>query len=57
MSGTQWHIGVIGGSGLAEGIGLADAQDIAVSSPFGAASGPVTQGRIGEVGMPFRHPM
>ena len=44
---------MIGGSGLAEGIGLADAQDIAVSSPFGAASGPVTQGRIGEVGFTF----
>ena len=46
MSGTQWHIGVIGGSGLAEGIGLADAQDIAVSSPFGAASGPVATGTL-----------
>ena len=42
----SWHIGVIGGSGLAEGLELDDAQTIHVDSPFGAASGPVTQGRI-----------
>ncbi|MDE2404490.1 MAG: S-methyl-5'-thioadenosine phosphorylase [Sphingomonadales bacterium] len=42
----NWHIGVIGGSGLAEGIGLEDAQEIAVSSPFGAPSGPVVQGTL-----------
>lgn len=50
---THWHIGVIGGSGLAEGIGLDDAQDIAVSSPFGAASGPVTTGSLGGVRFTF----
>ncbi|MBU6265985.1 MAG: S-methyl-5'-thioadenosine phosphorylase [Sphingomonadales bacterium] len=43
---TAWHIGVIGGSGLAEGIGLEDAQEIAVSSPFGDPSGPVVQGTL-----------
>lgn len=48
-----WHIGVIGGSGLAGGIALEDAQEIAVSSPFGAPSGPVTLGRIGEVRFTF----
>ncbi len=48
-----WHIGVIGGSGLAEGIELEDAQDIAVSSPFGEPSGPVTTGRIGAVRFTF----
>lgn len=48
-----WHIGVIGGSGLAEGIGLEDAQEIAVSSPFGEPSGPVTVGRIGDVRFTF----
>jgi 5'-methylthioadenosine phosphorylase len=48
-----WHIGVIGGSGLAEGIGLDEAQEIAVSSPFGEASGPVTLGRIGDVRFSF----
>lgn len=48
-----WHIGVIGGSGLAAGIGLEDAQEIEVSSPFGLASGPVTVGRIGSVRFTF----
>ncbi|MDE8652614.1 S-methyl-5'-thioadenosine phosphorylase [Novosphingobium album (ex Liu et al. 2023)] len=49
----SWHIGVIGGSGLAAGIALDDAQDIAVSSPFGAPSGPVTTGRLGGVRFTF----
>lgn len=48
-----WHIGVIGGSGLAEGIGLEDAQEIQVSSPFGEASGPVTVGTLGGVRFTF----
>lgn len=43
---THWHIGVIGGSGLADGIGLDDAQEIDVSSPFGSPSGPVTTGSL-----------
>ncbi len=46
-------MGVIGGSGLAEGIGLDDAQEVEVASPFGDASGPVTMGRIGEVRCTF----
>jgi len=49
----QWHIGVIGGSGLADGIDLEDAQEIQVSSPFGEPSGPVTIGRIGPVRFTF----
>ena len=52
MSGG-WHIGIIGGSGLAEGIGLEDAEEIAVSSPFGAPSGPVVQGRLGGLRLSF----
>jgi 5'-methylthioadenosine phosphorylase len=44
-----WHVGVIGGSGLADGIALQDAQVITVSSPFGEPSGPVTTGRLGQV--------
>lgn len=52
MSG-QWHIGVIGGSGLAAGIGLEDAQEIVVASPFGEPSGPVTVGRLGNVRFTF----
>lgn len=42
----NWHIGVIGGSGLGEGLELDDAQEIEVSSPFGTPSGPVLTGRI-----------
>lgn len=49
----SWHIGVIGGSGLAGGVALDEAQEIAVSSPFGAPSGPVTLGRIGNVRFTF----
>ena len=49
----RWHIGVIGGSGLSQGLELDDAQEIAVASPFGAPSGPVTTGRIGGVRVTF----
>lgn len=49
----EWHIGVIGGSGLYADIGLEDAQQIAVKSPFGEPSGPVTVGRIGTVRFSF----
>lgn len=48
MSG-HWHIGVIGGSGLGAAIGLDEAQDIQVASPFGEASGPVTTGTLAGV--------
>lgn len=48
-----WHIGVIGGSGLAAGLLLDDAQEIAVSSPFGAPSGPVTTGQLEGVRVTF----
>ncbi len=50
---SAWHIGVIGGSGLSDGIGLEQAQEIAVSSPFGEASGPVTLGWLGGVRFTF----
>jgi 5'-methylthioadenosine phosphorylase len=49
----RWTIGVIGGSGLYALDGLEDAQQIAVGSPFGAPSGPVTVGRIGAVRFVF----
>ncbi len=52
MSGN-WHIGVIGGSGLAAGIGIENAQEIEVSSPFGAPSGPVTTGTLEGVRFTF----
>ena len=49
----RWHIGVIGGSGLYEGIGLDDAQEIAVASPFGEPSGPVVTGFLAGVRFTF----
>ena len=52
MSGS-WHIGVIGGSGLATGIGLDDAQAIEVASPFGLPSGAVTTGTLAGVRFTF----
>ena len=50
---AAWHIGVIGGSGLGEGLALDDAQEIAVASPFGEPSGPVTTGWLGGVRLTF----
>jgi 5'-methylthioadenosine phosphorylase len=50
---SSWHIGVIGGSGLADGVGLDDAQEIAVSSPFGEPSGPLTVGTLDGVRFTF----
>ena len=48
-----WHIGVIGGSGLADGVELDAAQEVAVRSPFGEPSGPVTTGELGGVRFTF----
>lgn len=50
---THWHIGVIGGSGLVDGIELDDAQEIDVASPFGSPSGPVTTGSLEGVRFTF----
>jgi 5'-methylthioadenosine phosphorylase len=41
-----WHIGVIGGSGLAGGIALDEEQEIEVASAFGEPSGPVRTGLL-----------
>lgn len=49
----DWHIGVIGGSGLAAGVGLDDAQEIAVTSPFGEPSGAITIGTLAGVRFSF----
>lgn len=51
--GRGWHIGIIGGSGLADGIGLDEGQEIAVSSPFGMPSGPVFTGKLGDFRITF----
>jgi 5'-methylthioadenosine phosphorylase len=53
MGSSDWHIGVIGGSGLSEGVGLDGAQEIAVQSPFGEPSGPVVQGTLAGVKFSF----
>lgn len=49
----QWHIGVIGGSGLAGGVGLDHAQEIPVESPFGDPSAAVTTGTLAGVRVTF----
>ena len=49
----KWHIGVIGGSGLAAGIGIEDAQEIEVASPWGLPSGAVTTGTLEGVRFTF----
>lgn len=49
----SWHIGVIGGSGLAAGIGLDNAQEIEVASPFGLPSAAVTTGTLEGVRFTF----
>lgn len=49
----QWHIGVIGGSGLAGGVGLEQAQQIAVESPFGDPSAAVTTGTLAGIRVTF----
>lgn len=50
---TGWHIGVVGGSGLYQSIPLDGAQEIAVASPFGEPTGPVTTGKLGGVRFTF----
>ena len=50
---ANWHIGVIGGSGLYDPGALEDAQEIAVNSAFGDPSGPVVTGKIGGVQFSF----
>lgn len=50
---NTWYIGVIGGSGLAGGVGLQQAQEIAVESPFGEPSAAVTTGTLEGVRVTF----
>ena len=49
----RWHIGVIGGSGIYASVPLDGGQEIAVASPFGEPSGPVTTGKLGGVRFTF----
>ena len=48
-----WHLGIIGGSGLADGLELDEAQVINVRSAFGEPSGPVITGRLGNSRVTF----
>jgi 5'-methylthioadenosine phosphorylase len=48
-----WHLGIIGGSGLYDPGELEEAQEIAVASPFGAPSAPVTMGSLAGVKVTF----
>ena len=50
---SQWHIGVICGSGLAAGLALDAAQVIEVASPFGLPSAAVTTGMLAGVRITF----
>lgn len=50
---AEWHIGVIGGSGLYDPGALDDAQEIAVNSAFGEPSGPVITGTLEGVKFSF----
>ena len=50
---SQWHIGVICGSGLANGLALDAAQVIEVASPFGLPSAGVTTGTLAGVRITF----
>ena len=50
---SKWHIGVIGGSGLAAGLALDGAQTIEVASPFGPPSAAVTTGTMAGVRFTF----
>lgn len=50
---APWHIGVIGGSGLAAGLALEHAQEVEVASPFGLPSAAVTTGTLSGVRFTF----
>lgn len=43
---TNWHLGIIGGSGLYQPGTLEDMQQVEVNSAFGDPSGPVTMGHV-----------
>ncbi|MEO5707316.1 MAG: S-methyl-5'-thioadenosine phosphorylase [Alteraurantiacibacter sp.] len=49
----DWHIGVIGGSGLYDPGTLDEVQEIAVASAFGEPSGPVVTGKLNGVRFSF----
>lgn len=48
-----WTLGIIGGSGLYDLPGLEDRRTQEIETPFGAPSGPIVTGRLGEVSLAF----
>lgn len=48
-----WTLGIIGGSGLYDLPGLEDRRTQDIETPFGAPSGPIVTGRLGEVSLAF----
>jgi 5'-methylthioadenosine phosphorylase len=50
---SNWHLGIIGGSGLYQPGTLDDMQEIEVNSAFGEPSGPVTMGFVNGVRCSF----
>lgn len=50
---TNWRFGVIGGSGLYEIDGLADAEEVTLETPWGAPSDKLIKGRVGDVEFVF----
>ena len=47
-------LGVIGGSGIYDLDGLRDVEELSIETPFGAPSGPLVRGRLGDTTMVFR---
>ncbi|WGM38276.1 S-methyl-5'-thioadenosine phosphorylase [Caulobacter sp. NIBR1757] len=48
-----WTLGIIGGSGLYDLPGLEDRRVHDIDTPFGAPSGPIVTGRLGDVSLAF----
>src|SRR4051812_23127336 len=53
MMGGTTVVGILGGSGLYDLDGLAEGREEVVSTPFGAPSGPVVIGTLGEARLIF----
>ncbi len=50
---SDWHIGIIGGSGLYDVAGIEDAAWVEVDSPWGEPSDAIFTGRLGDVRVSF----
>ncbi|MEM7766837.1 MAG: S-methyl-5'-thioadenosine phosphorylase [Pseudomonadota bacterium] len=50
---TQWTLGILGGSGLYDIVGLEDAHEAVIDTPWGAPSAPLLRGRLHGVDLVF----